>query len=167
MRDKKPYPAICRSGFTLIEILVVLVIIGITLGFAILSFGDFGQSRRIITAAEQTLGALQSIRHQAMLQSKAYGLSINSQGYTVVEYTQARHWEPAQSTFLGKPTPFPKQGVVAFQPLNPHQKPGIIFYSTGEITPFRLVFGTPKQPSIIQIIGKENGELSLKREYHE
>ncbi len=35
------------NGFTLIEILVVIVIVGITLSFALLAFGDFGSERRI------------------------------------------------------------------------------------------------------------------------
>ncbi len=36
-----------HKGFTLIEILIVLMIIGITLSFAILSFGDFGEGRKV------------------------------------------------------------------------------------------------------------------------
>ena len=51
-----------NKGFTLIEVMVVVVIIGITIGFAMLSFGDFGQSRRLLTAAEGTLTAFKSIR---------------------------------------------------------------------------------------------------------
>ncbi len=42
-----------NKGFTLIEILIVIVIIGITIGFALLAFGDFGESKRIIAALEQ------------------------------------------------------------------------------------------------------------------
>ena len=54
------------QGFTLIEILVVVLIIGITLGFALLAFGDFGRQRQIITAAETFVNYVTLVEQQAL-----------------------------------------------------------------------------------------------------
>ena len=153
-----------KRGFTLIEVLVVLVIIGITLGFALLSFGDFGSSRRILTTAESTLTVFKNIRQQAMLESATYGLKMTSQGYQILRFSSAHHWQPASSPFLIKPQPFPQHAIVQFKSDQKNQTPAVIFFSTGEITPFRLTFGTTQKPYLFQIIGETNGHLMLKSE---
>lgn len=153
-----------NQGFTLIEVMVVVVIIGITLGFAMMSFGDFGQSRRILTAAEGTLTSFKSIRQQAMLESATYGLNVMPKGYKILRFHPQKNWQSANSPFLIKPRPFPQQAVVQFESSQQNQGPQVIFFSTGEITPFRLTFGTKKNPYLFQIIGETNGHLTLKSE---
>jgi general secretion pathway protein H len=154
-----------KKGFTLIEVLVVLVIIGITISFALLSFGDFGRSRRILSATENTLTEFKNIRQQAMLESVTYGLNITHNGYKILRLHPPQDWRPASSSFLVKPHPFPEQTVMQFDSQQKNQKPQIIFFSTGEITPFRISFGTTEAPYLFQIIGEANGHLTLKSEH--
>jgi len=153
-----------KKGFTLIEVLVVLVIIGITLGFAMLSFGDFGRARRLVTQSESIFAEFKSIQQQAMLESATYGLQITPQGYQIMRFDSLKNWQPATSVFLIKPHPFPKGATVQFESSQNKKKPSVIIYSTGELTPFRLSFGTSKNLYFVQIIGEESGRLTFKSE---
>ena len=48
----------------------------------------------------------------------------------------------------------------------PHQnhtaRPDIIINSAGELTPFSLYFGTQKNPQLIHLAGKHNGDIGLQ-----
>lgn len=150
-----------KSGFTLIEILVVLVIIGITIGFALLAFGDFGGSRRVVTAAESFANQIKLIQQQAILESATYGIQIEPTQYKVLKFKPPAHWENATAPFLGRVHTFPNSAVMRFDNTSTQKKPSIIIYSTGDMTTFRFIFGTTKKPNLIRLIGESNGNITI------
>lgn len=151
-----------KQGFTLIEILVVIVIIGITLGFAVLAFGDFGASRHLITSAEQFTHHVKLIQQQAMLESATYGIQIEPTGYSILRFAPPKTWQTPPSPALARRIHFPAHAWVSFTNTG-QKKPSIILYATGDMTPFRLSLGLDKQPHIIDVVGLQNGTLSLER----
>jgi general secretion pathway protein H len=74
-----------RAGFTLVEILVVLVIIGIITAVALLSFGILGNDRGLDREARRMATIIEMVTDEAMLQGRDYGLEILTGGYRFVE----------------------------------------------------------------------------------
>ena len=72
-------------GFTLIEILVVLVVVGITLAFATLSVNPSGPSDRLNIEAQRLLALTQDAADEAILSGHTIGLEISSDGYRFVK----------------------------------------------------------------------------------
>lgn len=153
-----------KNGFTLIEILVVLVIIGITIGFALIAFGDFGGSRRVITAAESLANQIKLIQQQAILESATYGIQVEATQYKVLKFTPPASWQNASAPFLMRAHAFPSYAIVRFENTSSQKKPSIIIYSTGDMTTFRFTLGTTKKPNLIRVIGESNGNVQLESE---
>lgn len=155
-----------NKGFTLIEILVVILIIGITLGFALLAFGDFGGKRRIIIAAEQFTNYVKLVQQQAILETRTLGIKLNNKGYQVVRFESSMNWQPMPSKGIFRPQHFPDNLVLTIKdPSNKQDQPSIIINAMGDTTPFTLDFGTNTQESLITLQSEPSGTLTLK--HHE
>ncbi|WP_058461576.1 type II secretion system minor pseudopilin GspH [Legionella adelaidensis] len=151
-----------RRGFTLIEILIVLVIIGITLSFALLAFGDFGESRRVTIAAEEFVNYLQLIKQRAILESSTFGIAINQNSYTVLRYVPPNKWEnlPAKGVF--HPRNFPKNAQI--QLISERKSnPSIVINNAGDITPFSLRVNNEKKQPLVTINGTNRGEFFIEK----
>lgn len=85
----------CReheSGFTLIEVLVVLVIIGVVLTFATLSINPTGPSDRLDAASKRLAALAQTAADEAILSGQTIGLQIDAHGYRFIRLTD-RGWK--------------------------------------------------------------------------
>ena len=150
-----------NQGFTLIEILIVLVIIGITFGFALIAFGDFGESRRILFSAEQLVNTLRLAQQQAILETSTLGLRIDNTGYQFLKLQNNTQWRSISDKGVYKMTYFPQDTKITLKTIShtPAGSPAIIITSTGDMTPFTLSFGNNKESNIALLIGKRNGDL--------
>jgi general secretion pathway protein H len=74
-----------HSAFTLIEILVVVVIIGIVSSFLLLSFGLLGNDRALDQQVRRLGSLLQLSLDEATLQGRDFGLELMRSGYRFVE----------------------------------------------------------------------------------
>ena len=80
-------------GFTLVEILVVITIVGIVLSVAVLSLGVLGDDREMDTELRRYVSLVELARDEAMLQGREYGLEFLVQGYRFVELDPlTRQW---------------------------------------------------------------------------
>lgn len=148
-----------NKGFTLIEILVVLLIIGITLSFTLVAFGDFGQKRRLVVFAEQFMTDIKLIQYEAVLENKPYGIEINRLGYRVVQFQPQHDWRVIASNPLCKNQPFPKDVTMRLRKTTQH--PSIIINSSGDTTPFMLDVISLKQNLVETVVGEASGSLRL------
>jgi len=73
-------------GFTLIEILVVLVIVGIIVAAALLSLGTLGDARNLQTEARRLTTLLQMATDDATIQGRDFGIEVLTAGYRFVEH---------------------------------------------------------------------------------
>lgn len=80
----RPQSAI--GGFTLIEILVVLLIIGILVTGAALSLGVLGRDSALEKESDRLSALLDYLRDQAALQNREYGLRCFVGGYEFLAY---------------------------------------------------------------------------------
>ncbi len=134
-------------GFTLIELMVVMVIISVLIGLAVLSTGFASTSRELDSEAER-IGVLTD---EAVLDNREYGLRLERDAYQVLRYDEAKaRWLPvardshrlpewAELTFELDGQPL----VLAGSKGEKEQKKGtdqpqLLILSSGELSPFRL-----------------------------
>lgn len=152
-----------NKGFTLIEILIVIVIIGITLGFAMIAFGDFGGSKRILFSAEQLANNVRLAQQQAILETNTYGLIIDNNSYQILKFQNETNWQSVSEKGIFKTWYFPKNMVITLKTYTKPTRgiPPIIINSSGDMTPFTLGFGTNKENTLTVLTGSQNGTLTF------
>jgi len=84
-----------ERGFTLIEILVVIIIIGVVLTFATLSVSPSGPSDRLDIESQRLLALSQAAADDAVLYGQTIGLHIKPDGYQFIVLGPAG-WKPVQ-----------------------------------------------------------------------
>ena len=140
-----------ERGFTLIELLIVLVIIGVTASIALLAFGDFGASRKIIVAAEQFSSYVKLIQQRAVLESNTFGITIKKDGYQTYRLEDGGKWQAMPLNSLFHWQYFPKNSIVVLQnkTTTSTNAPDIIINPAGEMTEFRLNFGSSSNANLV------------------
>ena len=81
-----PRPVPAGRGFTLIEILVVLVLVGIIYSLIVLSLNVLGDDRELQREARRMTSLLEMAGDEAELQGRDFGIEFLLQGYRFVEY---------------------------------------------------------------------------------
>lgn len=77
------FPVNRVKGFTLLELLVALVLIGIILSFATLSF-DTGEDRKIKEEASRLFSLIKLAQEESILNDRNMVFNINAKGYQFV-----------------------------------------------------------------------------------
>ena len=148
-------------GFTLIEILVVLVIVGVTLTFAVLSFGDFGQGRRMKMAGQTFVQHIQIAQQQAVLEGQTYGVKVSKSGYQIFKFNQDGEWQALSKKSIFRFQRFPTDTFIQFLKSDSTDRSQmIILNASGDMTPFSIQFNNKNDKPVIQIIGRHDGTLT-------
>lgn len=154
MRDK---------GFTLVEVLVVILIISIVSSVAILNFNR-NQDHRIKTFANELVQILNLAEEQAILQPAILGLYVNDHQLQFAIHKN-KTWELQEDRLLG--THLIPNGIqikLAIEELGKVDKkqPPIIFSVNGGMTPFTLFIGRSGKKPGYAITGNVDGDVILK-----
>ncbi len=162
---KKPH----SNGFTLLEIMVVIVIIGIVLTFASLSIGR--STDRVVQEESQRLARLITLAAQeAVLQSRELALQFTPGGYEFVVFDKDQ-WRRITDDDTLRARRLP-EGVrldinvegeaVALGKIDaekPASQPRIYLLSSGEITPFQLTLQDKASGGSYQLKGGVGGKV--------
>ncbi len=82
-----------RNGFTLLELLVVIVIIGIVVSMASLSINILGRDTQIEDQAKRLNAVIAQVREECEIQGRDIGLFIERDGYLFMRYNyQSQSW---------------------------------------------------------------------------
>lgn len=101
-------------GFTLLEILVVMVIIGIIAAMATLSIGVATSQKGTEKEIERIQDLLALASEEAVLQGREFGLTFYTKGYVFSTYDPADgHWKPlGNDAEPFNSRPFPPETIV-------------------------------------------------------
>lgn len=152
-----------NKGFTLIEIMVVLLILAIVTAVAMLSFNRLSGTRHVKFFSQNLNDKIRLAEQTAMLQSTTIGLEISRSSYAFYQFNQ--RWQPfilaGTSTTTAMPSTTNLKLSINDNPISipnePTQKPQIIFYPSGDITPFKLTLNNQTT-----ITGKLNGDTTTQ-----
>src|SRR5580658_3440376 len=165
-------PRRCRpvrsKGFTLVEILVVLVIMALVVSIAMLSIGTTGRDRQLDEETRRIQGLVDLLHERALLEGRDFGLRIEPTAYEFVVYDPRRdRWSSLsqESEFRRRELPkgvsfqleLDSQIVVikaidtSFSSDEAPPGPQVAIAASGEGTPFRLTLlrdGTAAKASV-------------------
>ncbi|MDE0423183.1 MAG: type II secretion system minor pseudopilin GspH [Gammaproteobacteria bacterium] len=95
-------PRRCRAGFTLLEILLVVTIIGILASVVVLGATDIGRQRTVRAEAERLALAVELARDEARVRNEVWGLLVDRGSYRFQRYDQARdQWHDIERREFG------------------------------------------------------------------
>jgi general secretion pathway protein H len=152
-----------QAGFSLIEIMVIVFIVGILISVASLSIGVAGGDRALKTEADRFTALATVALDEATLQGREFGIELMTAGYRFVEYDgQTGHWAevPGDDTLRLRQLPDEvefelylegKRIVLEDDPATFEDEddnspslrgksyaPHLLIYSSGDTTPFEL-----------------------------
>lgn len=151
-------------GFTLIEILVVMVILGITITFAMLSFGDFGGKRRVILATEQFVNFVKLVQQQAVLETGTLGIKVADNSYQALRFDPDAGWQYFPENSIFRRREFPSSVQLQFQPrISSGQNPQIVINESAEMNRFQLNI-ILKTEEVAHVVGHHSGLIKMESE---
>ena len=157
------------QGFTLIEILVVLVVIAIVLAVALMSFGDFGASRKQQLSLLQLKASIKSAQLEAILKPEVLGLVVTQTGYRYYAYQHNANnseasWLPLEHDHLSDIHAFSSTVTISLIASTPKTKnePRIYFLPDGSITPFKMMI-IFNNDQTFKIFLNNSGEIRVEK----
>ena len=133
------------AGFTLIELMVVMVLIGVLVSMVHISLGD-NNARNARQEADVLLGLIHGLREKAVLEGHEYGLRLEPGAYQLMRF-EGEQWqavEPWVSLPVGLVLALTLDGQD--QPLTAGSvTPQLLWLSSDENTAFELHLDSPPQ----------------------
>jgi general secretion pathway protein H len=168
-------------GFTLVEILVVVVIMAVVISLTVLSIGVTGRDSQLDEESRRIEGLVDLLHERALLEGRDFGLRIEPTAYEFVVYEPTHdRWLSLNQESEYRRRDLPKgvtfqlemdSQVVVLKPLeqtlsgnDPPPGPQVAIAASGEGTPFRLTLlreGTRAHASVDgNAFGKTSHESS-------
>ena len=161
-------PAARCRGFTLLEVMVVVIIIGIVISFAVLSINS--DDKTLDEEARRLQALINLTSQEAILQSKELALQFNENGYEFLVF-DGEKWQAIADDEILRPRTLPDNVAVDYEPegqkltlkgMDDEAKPPrIYFLSSGEMTPFRLSLHRRGELDGYVLTGSARGKTEL------
>jgi general secretion pathway protein H len=170
------------AGFTLMEIMVVVIIIGVMISIATLSVSLLGRDRESHDQVRRLWAVLQQAREESELQSLDIGVFVSATGYEFLHFDARRNlWVPIENDKLYATRELPdglrfrmwlesrpivmKPDAVDRQDKDAAKKwpPQIIVLSSGEIMPFELRIERDGAEAIWRVVALADNDLRIEK----
>jgi general secretion pathway protein H len=164
------------KGFTLVEILVVVVIMAIMISLAVLSIGVTGRDSQLDEESRRIEGLLGLLHERALLEGRDFGLRIEPSAYEFVVYEASRdRWLRMDQDHEFRHRELPKgvdfqlqldSQTVVLKPVDRNLKsdqissPQVAIAASGEGTPFRLTLERAATNARASVEGDALGKIT-------
>ena len=170
-------------GFTLVEILVVVVIMAVVISLAVLSMGVTGRDGQLDEETRRIEGLVGLLHERALLEGRDFGMRIEPTAYEFVTYrTATDRWVAMDQEHEFRHRSLPKglsfqlqldaQTVVlkavdrSLSSAPAPQAPQVAIAASGEGTPFRLSLIRDQTQAKASVIGDALGKVSRENSDH-
>lgn len=158
------------NGFTLLELLVVIVLLGIMTSFSVLSMGTSSVEREMEAEAKRLHALIKLVQEEAIIQAKEISMEINKKNYSFLEYKDKK-WIPLKNKvfkprLIKEPLRFNVETEIKTKIFE--EKEGtplrLYFLSSGEITPFQMrIYASDEPYPYYNLTANFAGQLKLER----
>jgi general secretion pathway protein H len=166
------------AGFTLVELMVVVVIIGVVIAGMVLSIGGPGRDTQLEQERDRLAALIDYVRERAAMQTIEYGLRCETGGYRFVLYdARAAAWreDPLDESLRARALPagleialsVEDRAIVLPKRTDPKAKapvdltPQVMLYSSGELTSFKLRLARTGTERSALLTGTAAGKLEV------
>lgn len=169
-------------GFTLLELLVVLVIIGVMVAMVTLSTNVLGQDSQVEEETRRFWAVLRQAREEAELQSIDLAVFVGSSEYEFLRFdTRHNEWRQVADDTLYAPRALPeglrfriwlegrelvlKPGLPDRSKKDENQKwpPQLTVLSSGDVVPFELQLERDNAPALWRMTSQVDGDLRVEQ----
>jgi general secretion pathway protein H len=162
------------NGFTLIEMLVVVLIIGMMAAVVVLSVGVTGRDQELEKESDRVFSLLSYVREQAEIQTREFGLLCGEHGYEFLTYDPRRGmWVTADADDAMRTRKLPQgldlklviegRAVVLQRPADAKDKtPHVMIFSNGDLTSFQLTLEREGGQRSITLVSDDTGKIEAQ-----
>ena len=157
-----------QKGFTLIEILVVMILLGIIMTIAMLSIGG-SQSEQLEEDMRRLLQIMRLAHEEAIINQQTLAIKFSPHGYELQRYEgNGKIWIPVTEPAFFQPRKLDQRYEIKLLQegfkvsLEKEDGGKIVMYSSGEITPFELNIGLPDSDINYRLTGDLMGNLEIE-----
>lgn len=175
MRHRRHNPLLATKprarGFTLIEIMVVLVVVSVLAGFAVLALRGRDVQSIVDEEADRLLMLVTLAQEEALFRYRTIGIRVTSQGYGFFEYqNDAQAWEPTLDPLLRERSLGEGMGfrlyiegrpVILDEDAEEEILPQIVLFPDGTGTAFELAVVVPPDITSSALKGTISGRIDL------
>jgi general secretion pathway protein H len=170
------------SGFTLLEILVVIVIIGVMVSMATLSIGLLGADREVEEETRRFWAVLRQAREEAELQAIDVAIFVGTADYEFLRFnTRRNEWQPIVDDQLYAQRALPEglrfrlwleNREIVLKPGLPDRSkkdesekwpPQLTVLSSGDVVPFELHIERDGAPALWRLTSLADGDLRIEQ----
>jgi len=154
-----------RRGFTLIEILVVVVILAVATAAVTLAVAGASGERQLARDSERARALIAYACEQAEVSGHQIGISLDRDGY---QFSRADHadWIPERDGEL-RPRKWSVSPILSLTRDGQRvdvgdaypDKPQLVCFSSGELTAFRLELALSEAPTRYRVEGRPEGDV--------
>jgi len=174
-RSGRARAGIRTSGFTLLEVLVVVVIIGIISSMAVVSIRVLGGDHEMDQEGARLAAVLGQAREEAMLQGRDLGLRLDTRGYDFLRYdSRTERWLMISDDALLRERGLPdgvglelrleSRNVMLKARTSPTDRqpvsPQVVVQASGDLVPFEILLRREGTDEVRRVAGSADGRIS-------